>query len=179
MTDQHVIAACLRQEEVGQAQLYKLYLPYLLTIVRRYGFLAHQEPDCIQEIFIEIFLSLEKFDASKGALKTWIRTVAVRKLLNLKRDKNQLQFDDLEDASLHSTKAIAYGNFEIEYLMQAIASLPEGFCLVFNLFEIDGYSHAEIGEMLGISPASSRSQLSRAKQKLILKLQPQPIKRAS
>jgi RNA polymerase sigma-70 factor (ECF subfamily) len=141
--------------------------------------LAHQEPDCIQEIFIEIFLALPKFDAAKGNLKTWIRTLAVRKLLNLKRDRNQLRFDEIDEVYDQQQPPIAYENFAIEYLMQAIASLPEGYNLVFNLFEIDGYSHAEIAEMLGISPASSRSQLSRAKQRLISKLQPQPLKRAS
>jgi len=103
----------------------------------------------------------------------------VRKLLNLKRDKNQLQFDELEIASKHSVEQIDFDAYEIEYIMQAIAALPSGFCTVFNLFEIDGYSHKEIGEMLGISPASSRSQLSRAKQKLAQQLQLSTYKRAS
>ncbi|MFK8054820.1 MAG: RNA polymerase sigma factor [Saprospiraceae bacterium] len=179
MSEQNVIASCLKGQEVGQEQLYKLYLPYLLTIVRRYGFLAHQEPDCVQEIFIEIFGTLSKFEPQKGSLKTWIRTVAVRKLLNLKRGKNQLKLHAMEDAEEPVASPIAYEQFEIEYLMQAIASLPSGFCTVFNLFEIDGYSHNEIGEMLGISAASSRSQLSRAKQKLIVKLKPQTLKCAS
>ena len=165
MTDRHVIAACLRLDPEAQATLYRAYLPYVLTVVRRYGFAAHEEPDCVQEVFIEVFGALPGFDADRGALKPWLRTVAVRKLLKIRR-RRRIAWASLDDVSEAAQATVDYSAFDTAYLLQAIAHLAPGYCLVFNLFEIDGYSHTEIAESLGISEASSRSQLSRAKNQL-------------
>ena len=174
MSDADVISACLQSDPTAQHALYETFLPYVLTVVRRYGFAAHEEPDCIQEAFIEIFDALPTYDAGKGSLKTWIRTIAVRRLLKVKRthyDSGHL-FLDAVDTSVNCT------DYDIEYLLLAIARLPTGYCLVFNLFEVDGYSHAEIAKALDISEASSRSQLSRAKERLRHTLAQQALKHA-
>ena len=165
MTDTAVITACLRDDREAQARLYRAYLPYVLTVVRRYGFPAGDEPDCVQEIFIEVFCALSAFDPARGSFKPWLRTLAVRKLLKIRRAR-RIEWTALSDLPPGAEATLDYSAFDTAYLLRAIAQLPPGYCLVFNLFEVDGYSHAEIAESLGISEASSRSQLSRAKHQL-------------
>lgn len=151
--------------------MYQFYLPYVLTIARRYGISYSDEPDVIQEIFIEVFVNIKKYDSRKAELKTWIRTIAVHKLLNIKRKKGVLDsFRDVDSVSESEGKLINYQEHKPEYLMRAIAELPEGYRMVFNLYEVDGYTHPEIAAMLGITEAGSRSQLSRARAGLRKKL---------
>ncbi len=175
MSDADVISACLRRDPAAQQRLYEAYLPYVLTVVRRYGFAAHEEPDCVQEIFIEVFASLRHYQANKGTLKTWIRTVGVRRLLKLKRGHDKVSTTLAEAPEAYTQASVNYAHFDTEYLLTAIAQLPPGYCIIFNLFEVDGYSHAEIAEALDISEASSRSQLSRAKERLRQTLCPQTL----
>lgn len=159
-----VIHACIRGKQSAQKVLYTTFLPYVLTIVRRYGIAKREEADAVQEVFIEVFSSLAKFQATKGSIKTWVRTITVRKVLNLKRAQlRQLIVQELDQVNTYPTAAINYQQHEPAYILRAIAKLPEGYRVVFNLFEVDGYSHPEIAKMLNISEAGSRSQLSRAR----------------
>jgi len=171
MQDDQLIKQCIKRNAKAQEVLYKRYLPYLLTIIRRYGIHTSNERDVIQEIFIEIFSSLPKYDSDKGHLKTWIRTLAVHKVLKIKRRAGSLLIVDIgvhQDAK--NDKLISYQEHAPEYIYDAIKTLPTGYQTVFNLYEVDGYSHDEIAKMLNISAAGSRSQLSRARSMLRTKL---------
>lgn len=171
MQEDQLIIQCIDRKSRAQEILYKTYLPYLLTIVRRYGIIASEERDTIQEIYIEIFSALSNYNASKGTLKTWIRTLAVYKILKIKRKAGNLRIVDIADhQDSDSEKLINYQDHAPAYILEAIKSLPEGYQTVFNLFEIDGYNHKEIAEMLDISSEGSRSQLSRARAILRKKL---------
>lgn len=164
MSELDLIAGCKRGSKEAQQAFYTTFLPYLLTIARRYGIPSREEADAVQEIFIEIFSHVQRFRAKQGSVKTWVRTIAVRKILNLKRARlKQILVTGLDTAAAHSVAAIDYQQHEPRYILQAIAQLPEGYRLVFNLYEVDGYSHTEIAAMLNISEAGSRSQLSRAR----------------
>jgi len=165
VNESQMLVGCLQGESWAHKSLYESYLPYMLTIVRRYGFRQSEEPDVIQEIFIEIFSNLERFDGQKGRLKTWMRTLAVRKVLNIKRSRGRILFVDSEEG-IPEVESFDISIFETSYILEAIQKLPEGYRTVFNMYEIDGYAHKEIAEMLHISVASSRSQLSRAKASL-------------
>ena len=174
LEEKHIILSCIAGEPGAQRALYELYLPYLLTIVRRYGFSSSDEADMVQDIYFEIFTSLEKFDLNKGTPKPWIRSIAVHTILKTKRKKGLLQIVDTEESSLAQAHHLDLSSCDIGYILKAIRSLPEGYQTVFNLYEIDGFSHKEIGDMLGISVQGSRSQLSRAKlalQRKIRKIQ--------
>jgi len=161
---QDLIQGCIKGRTQAQKALYTSFLPYLLTIVRRYGTRSADERDAVQEIFIEVFTNLPKYDPNKGALKTWIRTLAVRKLIKLNRNlKNNIELAYDEGIEERVEHEIDYQKHDPSYILKAIANLPEGYRVVFNLFEVDGYSHEDIASMLDISTASSRSQLSRAK----------------
>jgi len=164
MQDIQLVNHCLQQKPEKQKLLYDTYLPYVLTIVRRYGVASSQEPDVIQEIFIEIFTTLHKYNEDRGSLKTWIRTLTVRKFLNIKRKQGKLLIVEITDATAHASDVMI--NYQVHSptdILAAIASIPDGYRTVFNLYEVDGYNHKEIAALLGITSAGSRSQLSRAR----------------
>ncbi len=165
MTETALISACLQGEEQAQQRLYKLYLPYVFSLVRRFGVAEHDTKDVIQEVFIEIFVSLPRYRVKKGALKPWIKTVAIRKIVKFQRSRKAWQMLDFqEEVTPASDQSYALPvDLENGPTLALIRQLPDGFREVFNLKVIDGYSHQEIAEMLSISPGTSRSQLSRAK----------------
>lgn len=167
MSEGKVVAECLKKNKKFYQPFYALFLPYILTIVRRYGIQPSEEADVVQEIFIEVFSSMDNFDEGKGSFKTWMRTVAVHKILNIKRKQKSWKILDIDEQSEQlGSVEIDLKTINTAYIMEAIQALPLGYQTVFNLYAIDGYSHKEIGVMLNISEASSRSQLSRAKKAL-------------
>ncbi|MGK0391277.1 MAG: RNA polymerase sigma factor (sigma-70 family) [Maribacter sp.] len=119
----------------------------------------------MQEIFARIFLSINTFDESKGEFKFWLRRLVVNQCLQHYRQRKSPSLF----VSIDSAKEIEAGGedqlteltkTEIE---QFLALIPVGYRQVFMLVVIDEYSHKEVGELLGISAETSRSQLSRAK----------------
>lgn len=164
-----LISACVRGEGQAQKQFYELFLPYVFTIARRFGIDNSDIKDVVQEIFVEIFLQLSKYDAERGELKTWVSTLAKRKLLNFQRT-HQRRTAKLANFQLQPTpvkqQPQAPVALSMEHLQARIHELPDGYRKVFQMKEIDGYSHQEIAQSLGISVSSSRSQLTRAKAQL-------------
>lgn len=166
-----LIEACKRNELSAQKTLYESYLPYVLSIVRRFGVADHDSPDVIQEIFIDVFTNLKKFNPKKGLFKFWLKKIVVHKILNFQRKQKRnkvVYVENFEHQTLGSE--INWQKMDAKFIIQLISDLPDGYRTVFNLYVVDGFSHREIGKMLGVSPASSRSQLSRAKQLLQKKL---------
>lgn len=162
-----LIKNCLRGKARAQRQLYEHYLPYVLTIVRRFGIPSAEERDLVQDIYVAVFQGLERFDPQRGDLHHWLRGLAIHKTIAYQRKQQRLRAEELlvgEQTSVTTT--IDFSHFDTEYLLELIAQLPAGARTVFNLYVVDGYDHQEIGKMLDISPVGSRSQLSRAKKLL-------------
>lgn len=159
-----------------QREIYESYLPYILTIVRRFGIHDHDEADVIQEIFIEVFVSIAKYDKRKGEFKWWLKSIAIHKILKIQRNQKQINqtllynTEKVDSSSSSETQDKDLILLDVDLLLELIRNLPDGYRTVFNMYILDNYSHKEIGEKLGISEASSRSQLTRAKQLLRTKL---------
>lgn len=169
MNEAKLVADCLKRLPKAQKDLYESFLPYIITIIRRFGYGDSDRVDLVQDVFAEIFISLPKYDSEKGSLKSWIQSITVYRLLNHKRQQ-KIQFENDVELSNLMVPEINYDSFELDIILEAIVSLPEGYRLIFNLFEIEGFSHEEIANTLGISSSTSRSQLTRAKQLLQKKL---------
>ena len=137
----------------------------------RYAKDNQEAEDFLQDSFVMIFRDLYQFDPEKGKLITWMRRVTINTILQHLR-KRKLRFVELNN---HTT-ASAYSEFNpdmdlrTEDILKQIRQLPEGYRTIFNFYEIEGYSHAEIAEMLEISEATSRSQLFKARRLLREKL---------
>lgn len=177
MNAANLIKKCRKGDARAQQQLYEQYLPYVLSIVRRFGVHTAEERDLVQDIFIAVFQGLDRFDPKKGDLHHWIRGLAIHKTIAFQRKQQRLRAEELMISERTGrTTAIDLSHFDAEYLLDLIAQLPAGARTVFNLYVVDGYSHEEIGKILDISPVGSRSQLSRAKKLLREALEAQKIK---
>ena len=120
--------------------------------------------DILQEGFVTLFSHLHSFKG-EGSFEGWARRIFVTTALMSLRKKDALKMsDDLEAAkSLKSETTSQTQNIGYKELMELITTLPPGFRTVFNMYAIEGYSHKEISQMLGISETTSRTQLSRAR----------------
>ena len=164
MTDEELIKGCVAKNPVAQKFLFEKFSRKMMGICIRYAERKEEAEDMLQNGFIRIFEKIETF-RSEGSLEGWIRKIVINESLTWLR-KNKVMKMNID---IESTKYIIPGNNHIgekineKDLLKMIQSLPTGFRTVFNMYAIEGYSHKEIGEILGISEGTSKSQYSRAK----------------
>ena len=154
----------MKGDRAAQKRLYELLAPKMFPVCMRYIGDRVQAEDLLQEGFITLFTRLDSYKG-EGSFEGWARKIFVTTALMSLRKKDALKMsDDLEAArGIKAETVNQVQNIGYKELMELVMSLPDGFRTVFNLYVIDGYSHKEIGEILGISEITSRSQLSRAR----------------
>lgn len=148
--------------------LYDRYVQYLSAVCSRYITGRDDVKDILQEAFIKIFRSLGGFEwRGEGSLKSWMTRIVVNECLKFLRDNRKqnifvatAQLPDVPDGD---DDGVSVEDVPPEAVHSMIRELPDGYRTVFNLFAIEGRSHREIAEMLGISEATSASQFHRAK----------------
>lgn len=175
--EEELIAGCLAGDRKAQRQLYNTYSGKFLGICLRYLKDQEDAEDVLIQSFMRIFEKLSQFQG-KGSFEGWMRRIVVTQALMTIRSNRHLSLSvSLEEApdNLESTAELT--QLEASELMNLVQSLPLGYRTVFNLFAIEGYSHQEIGALLGITESTSKSQLNRARSVLkekITSLQLQP-----
>ena len=163
-----LVKDCLKNKRAAQQQLYEHFAPIMLGVCYRYTKSMHDAEDVLQEGFVKVYLHLGKYK-STGELGAWIRRIMVTTALNyLKKNKRYREELVFAEMPLHP---VSDSNPEIrldsKQLSELIRQLLTGFQTIFNLYAIEGYTHVEIGEMLGISEGTSKSQYARARYLLI------------
>jgi RNA polymerase sigma factor (sigma-70 family) len=163
-----LVKECLKGKPAAQKQLYQLYAPQMLGVCYRYTKSIEDAEDVLQDGFVRVFKFLDQYK-QEGELGAWIRRIMVNTALNYLKKSKKYQHDLLFDKTeLHVVSnddpAIRLNAKE---LAQLIRQLPTGYQTIFNLYAVEGYTHPEIGQMLGISEGTSRSQYMRARQLLI------------
>ena len=162
MTEVELIDACLANDRLAQKSLYDKYKKAMYTIAYRITGDFDSANDVLQDAFLNVFKGLAKF-RKESTLGAWIKTIVVRTAI--KKLKKQSKLVSIEEH--HMTGLVDWGNFlDAEYLEKAINDLPAGYRTVFVLIEVEGYTHKEVAEMLGISVGTSKSQLFYAKKRL-------------
>ena len=166
MTEKELIQGCLREDPHCQEELFSRYGGRMLAVCLRYARHRLEAEDILQEAFIKVFDKLNNFQ-SKGSFEGWIRRIVVNTALKNYQRKHysneQIAVEHFPDVP---QSPLAYAQLGEQELMAMIAGLPEGYRVVFNLYAIEGYSHKEIAEMLGIQESTSRSQLVKARKML-------------
>ena len=166
-----IVEACKRGDRKAQFELYKLYSKAMYNICMRMLGSAENAEDALQNSFVDVFSKLDsfRFESSIGA---WIKRIVINNCINQIK-KRRLDFAELNDnlhfvADENNTSTTAYSDevLNVELIQKAIMQLPEGYRVVFSLYAMEGYDHEEIGEILGVTEATSKSQYSRAKAKL-------------
>lgn len=160
---------CLRGEQRAQKNLYDLFSHSLYLICLRYARDHQEAKDMLQEGFVKIFQDLHQFDADKGSLYTWMRRVSINACLQYLRKNRNDHWESLPKEELdpgYSETIMEADESQTRRLLAYLQKLPEGYRIVFNLHVMEGYTHQEIAEWLGISPNTSKSQLFKAKSML-------------
>lgn len=147
----------------AQRELYDTYVDRVYYIVRRYVSDKYFATNVVQDAFLKIFNHIGKFDSDKGTLDTWITTVSIRVAISHLRKKNINFVYENDMVGIRSNDVDIIGKLNADDILKVLSSIHKKYRTVFNLFEIDGYSHKEIGIFLEISESSSRAYLSRAK----------------
>jgi RNA polymerase sigma factor (sigma-70 family) len=170
MTERELIVGCQKGKAECQRELLRRYAPMLLTVCRRYAKDAAFAEDLLQESLLRIFKGIGQYEAI-GSFEGWMRKVTINTALQ-QIDKQYFKKEVYEIDTKHEVQLLpdVFQKMGAEELLSLIATLPNGFRQVFNLYAIEGYSHAEISALLGIGESSSRSQLARARKLLQDKL---------
>lgn len=166
--EQRLLAACLAQDRQAQYQLYQGYKTAMFSAALRILGSRDLAQDALQEAFVEVFQGLVGF-RQQSTLGAWIKMVVIRRALRTLRREQRME---VYDAERHPEPLVPWHDgLTGEALDRAIAELPAGYRAVFCLVEVEGYSHREVAELLGISEGTSKSQLFNAKRLLQRKLQ--------
>ena len=162
--DFQLIESCIKGDRAAQKVLYDRLAPRMFPVCIRYVGDREQAEDILQEGFITLFTRLDTYKGD-GSFEGWARKIFVTTALMELRRKDALKMsDDLETVRGMKTETVTQlQSIGYKDLMKLITQLPPGFRTVFNMYAIEGYSHKEIGEILGISETTSRTQLSRAR----------------
>jgi RNA polymerase sigma factor (sigma-70 family) len=161
---------CKKSEPKAQRELYELFKNRLMGLCRRYTRNREEAEDVLQESFIKIFSKFHQV-ASADKVESWMKSVAVRTAIDhYYKNKNDRQLYEPNDAAVLNIQVSSIETVSDEYLVTLINHLPDKCRMVFNLFEIEGYSHTEIAAMMDITESTSRSQLHYAKSLLKEKL---------
>jgi RNA polymerase sigma factor (sigma-70 family) len=170
LTERELIKGCLAGERRCQETLYSRYARRMYAVCLRYARHELEAQDLMQEGFIRVFEKLKDFRMD-GSFEGWIRRIMVHTSINQYRKKSfQQERFGLERIPDGIVESSAVGDLGEQELLAMVASLPDGYRMVFNLYAIEGYDHAEIAEMLGCGESTSRSQLAKARRLLQLKI---------
>jgi RNA polymerase sigma-70 factor (ECF subfamily) len=175
MEEKELIQQCLKNNRKAQYELFKKFAGKFLGVLVRYIGNKSEAEDVLQEGFIKLFKNIHSFNFS-GSFEGWARKIMVNCALDYMRKKKEfvLSFSEVSDSSLIYSQSDQGENDDCKYLKEIstddllimINKLTPGFRVVFNMYVVEGYSHKEISEELGIAVGTSKSNYFRAKEKL-------------
>jgi RNA polymerase sigma factor (sigma-70 family) len=168
---EELVAACQKSDRQAQTIFYDRYKSKMLAICCRYARTAHEAEDIFQEAFVKVFRDMGELKSAHAA-DSWVKTIVIRTAVNYYHRVTKVEMlneslDTLEHEQETGDYQDLFARIDIEVLLKLISELPVGYRSVINLSLIDGYSHKEIGDMLGIQESTSKSQLMRGKKLLI------------
>lgn len=168
MDHKELVRDCLKGKKEAQKKLYELFAASMYGICYRYTKSVTDAEDVLQEGFVKVFNNLHQY-RNDGELGAWIRRIIVNTALTyLKQSKRYSADLSYEEMNLHPVSAENPDiNLGVKELADLIRQLPTGCQAIFNLHAVEGYTHVEIGEILGIHEGTSRSQYARARSIMI------------
>lgn len=161
--DADLIEGCLEGNRKMQQELYERFAPKMYGVCLRYAGTATEAEDILQEGFIKVFKKMDSF-RSEGSFEGWIRRIFVNTAIEHFRKKAYLQpITEWEETTVEGKYLSILDELAEQDIIGLIQKLSPGYRTVFNMYVVEGYTHREISELLGISEGTSKSQLSRAK----------------
>lgn len=161
-----LIHACVQQERWAQQALYEAFYSPMMGICLRYANDENEALDMLHEGFIKVFKHIGKYQPGTSLI-AWTRRIMVNTAIDHFRKQQRRQIDDLEEARhVQTLDPDAVSKCTEQEILQAVQQLSPMYRAVFNLYVIEGFSHQEIADQLGITESTSRSNLVKARLKL-------------
>jgi RNA polymerase sigma factor (sigma-70 family) len=159
----NIIQGCLKGDRKSQERLYMLFSKRMFGLCLQYADNYDDASDILQEGFIKVYGKLDQF-SGKGSFEGWVRRIMINTALE--RYRSQMHMYPLTDQAVKKDEMIyeeVIDKLSATDLIKLVQELPPRYRMVFNMYAIEGYSHKEIAEMMGITTGTSKSNLSRAR----------------
>ncbi len=171
---QNLIRECIRNNRKAQLILYKQFSKSMYNTCLRMVKNTTTAEDIVQDAFLSVYRSLKDF-RQEVSFSVWLRRIVINKSLDhLRKKKNSIleYYDEIRDfpditGAENDNDIKASRKILVQHIKEEMMLLPDGYRVIFSMFYFEGYDHEEIGQILNISASSSRSQLTRAKQRII------------
>ncbi len=158
-----LIEGCLKDDRRMQEELYQRFSPRMYAVCLRYAGNADEAQDVLQDGFIKIFKKMDSF-RGEGSFEGWMRRVFVNTAIeHFRRKRYLMPVTEKEENTLEGKYTSVLDDLGAKDILALVQELSPGYRTVFNMYVVEGYTHREIADMLGISEGTSKSQLSRAK----------------
>jgi len=164
-----LITGCLNGNRLAQRKLYEHFYPVMMGVSLRYAGNRDEALEVLNTGFLKVFRNLKKFDPEVGVLEAWIRRIIVNTAIDHYRKVMRRERTEIIDNGIRQISALDEGAVEsltAEEIMSCVQKLTPAYRTVFNLYVVEGYSHAEVSKKLGISEGTSKSNLSKARMRL-------------
>ncbi len=163
VSENDLIEGCIGGDRKMHELLYERFSPKMYAVCLRYASSPDDAQDLLQEGFIKIFRNLDKF-RKEGSFEGWIRRVFVNTSIEHYRKKVNLNsIGEKEEKLIEDSSWNILDQMAEKDIIELVQELSPGYRSVFNMYVIEGFSHKEIGDIMGISEGTSKSQLARAK----------------
>ena len=170
LSEEELIDGCLAGSQVAQKKLYERYSARMMAVCLRYAQTTFEAEDVLQEGFITVFRTLGSF-RRECPLEFWVRRIMVNAALRQhRRNAPLVAVSEGEYPETLASEEFTLSNYNFQELLEMVQELAPRYRMVFNLYAMEGYNHKEIGELLGITEGTSKSQYSRARVVLQTKL---------
>lgn len=164
ISETDLVSGCIRGDRKMQRELYNRFAPKMFGVCLRYAGNAEEAEDILQEGFIKVFRKIASY-RGEGSFEGWIRRIFVNTAIEYYRKKTYLQpITEHEENTVEGKYLSVLDSLAEKDIIKLVQQLSPGYRTVFNMYVVEGYTHKQIAEMLGISEGTSKSQLSRAKQ---------------
>lgn len=158
-----LITGCIDGNRRMQEELYRRFSPRMYAVCLRYAGNAEEAEDILQEGFIKVFKKMGSF-RSEGSFEGWVRRIFVNTAIeHFRRKRYLMPVTEKEENTIEGKYISVLDELAEKDILALVQELSPGYRTVFNMYVVEGYTHKEIADMLGISEGTSKSQLSRAK----------------
>lgn len=162
MTEKEIIAGCKANDRLAQRALVDKYSPYLFGICVRYAVDKSLAKDCLQEALVRIMTKIDTY-SERGKFRSWMAQVTAMKCLEIMRREKRYRAEEMGDQISVQTDQKVFAQMRQEEVITFMNQLPDNYRIALNMYIVEGYSHKEIGDLLGVTESSSRSLVTRGR----------------
>ncbi len=166
VTEEELIKGCVKNDRLAQKRLYERHYSKMLGVCMRYSSHKEQAIEILNMAFLKVFQNIKSVAQKGGNIEGWIYRIMVNTAIDYLRSEIRHQHIEIEKTVYVQDTGDVIADLSAEQILEMVNRLSPAYRTVFNLYVVEGYNHNEIGNMLGISEGTSKSNLAKARAKL-------------